>query len=1129
MNSYHVLELVGEGSFGRVYKGRKRFTGQVVALKFMPKVGRSEKELRSLKREIEIMRGLQHPNIVQLFDSFETKTEVVVVTEYAEGQLFQILEDDGNLPESQVREIACQLVSALYYLHSHRILHRDMKPQNILLGKSGVVKLCDFGFARAMSVSTLVLTSIKGTPLYMSPELVEEKPYDHTADLWSLGCILYELHTGAPPFYTNSIFHLVQLIVRNPVKWPDTMSDTCTSFLKGLLTKDPQKRLSWPYLLRHPFVADGVLVLSDTGVFSPLTVTPTPDMMALKLQQVAAKTVPTPGGSRLLRRARKQTDDGKTGKPAGGDGAKKEKDGVGNDKVNYAITAASPRAKPSSSEVSVTSVHSVMTAANQSLHPKTQACVKSKHRGQISRDYEQEFPSVEVGPRLVQGCSADSRTTLHRQDVDCEDYWEKLAQESDPSRQQREPLNYSAVIPQLKSKILAFKAQLTGGVMKEPWRVHLPLKVLRNLIVTSDLDKSHHVGHELPRVLFDLVRDAVENSHVIKPWSVRAYGEMIVVLLIYWEKHCDWVEEEHRPEEFTKPFITILSEPDLVPLAHLAASVLSLLTQHDVHVKVDMDNLTSLLKELLLDSYEPQLSLPSGFGLCDGVLSLVLHTLSEQENSSSSLDPVMFLDLWKAIGSSLARTPPGTDFCSANGLHSFLSTALFIFTEDPHSCIALFSEPESTCVYTLGQLLGTDCLHLFAEGRPGRLEVDPGPDSLSVLSCHLLCFPFALDLPSDAVSAILQSYDSCGIVASLLQVIQTLPPALLELPLSLLSRLLLCDPERSISCLGKDARGFFAPPRDSQLAASKHQTPLRRTASSLLADFLQLDVLWDSAVELLTLLSQVARCCPRPARLRLHLEASALRQALAHSCDQIRATTCRLLGNLDPFRPPTLHTLQPDIFKSMIECLHDSCMPVRRMACRAVGNWLGCMAAGARFKTGGIDSTGWGEGKAHNEAAGDLAVIVEQGLDDEEGRSWTEEARRTAVPLTSLITDPDAFTRRHCCAALGNLVHVDGAVSLLLAEHTSSLLLRAACMDSHNAVRQAAIATLCLYSEQDAIRQVLRSLDASKKLLQASQHAAPQCDYHQLIGQLLSLLSRLSSSSPSLPSPLLSRLLPLLH
>ncbi|KAG2470008.1 STK36 kinase, partial [Polypterus senegalus] len=228
MEKYHVLEVIGEGSFGRVYKGRKKYSGQVVALKFIPKVGRSEKDLQSLKREIEIMRGLKHPNIVLLLDSFETEREVVVVTEYAEGELFQILEDDGRLPESQVCQIACQLVSALYYLHSHRILHRDMKPQNILLGKSGVVKLCDFGFARAMSVSTLVLTSIKGTPLYMSPELVEEKPYDHTADLWSLGCILYELHTGVPPFYTNSIFQLVRLIVKDPVKWPDSMSPECT-------------------------------------------------------------------------------------------------------------------------------------------------------------------------------------------------------------------------------------------------------------------------------------------------------------------------------------------------------------------------------------------------------------------------------------------------------------------------------------------------------------------------------------------------------------------------------------------------------------------------------------------------------------------------------------------------------------------------------------------------------------------------------------------------------------------------------------------------------------------------------------------------------------------------------------
>lgn len=102
MEKYHVLEMIGEGSFGRVYKGRKKYSAQVVALKFIPKLGRSEKELRNLQREIEIMRGLWHPNIVHMLDSFETDKEVVVVTDYAEGELFQILEDDGKLPEEQV-------------------------------------------------------------------------------------------------------------------------------------------------------------------------------------------------------------------------------------------------------------------------------------------------------------------------------------------------------------------------------------------------------------------------------------------------------------------------------------------------------------------------------------------------------------------------------------------------------------------------------------------------------------------------------------------------------------------------------------------------------------------------------------------------------------------------------------------------------------------------------------------------------------------------------------------------------------------------------------------------------------------------------------------------------------------
>jgi len=194
-SEYLVIELVGEGSFGKVYKARRRYTGQIVvrcscccarvrsrarrpaltrprqAIKFIAKHGKSEKELRALRQEIEILRGLQHENIIHMSDSFETRSEFAVVTEFAQGELFEVLEDEQRMPEEEVAAIARQLVAALQYLHAHRVIHRDLKPQNVLVAANKTVKLCDFGFARAMSSQTLVLTSIKGTPYVPSPPL----------------------------------------------------------------------------------------------------------------------------------------------------------------------------------------------------------------------------------------------------------------------------------------------------------------------------------------------------------------------------------------------------------------------------------------------------------------------------------------------------------------------------------------------------------------------------------------------------------------------------------------------------------------------------------------------------------------------------------------------------------------------------------------------------------------------------------------------------------------------------------------------------------------------------------------------------------------------------------------------
>jgi len=305
MDKFEVLDLIGEGSFGRVFRGRSKETGGIVALKLIPKKGHSEREIRSLRSECKIQRELSHPNIVHIFDAFETDNEVISVAEYVPGELYRLFDqyklEAGyrRLPEARVQEIAGDLVSALHYLHSHRILHRDIKPQNILLDHNGKAKLCDFGFARNLGMNTFVLTSIKGTPLYMAPELIEEKPYDHNADLWSMGCILYELLVGQPPFSTNSLFQLIKKIRYECIQWPAHLSPMAMNFLQGLLEKDSKRRLSWPELPEHGFVVGKVNLMTDPEC-QPLTrLLSTSQELAKEIQrQVKAKLLP--GGSQTL-------------------------------------------------------------------------------------------------------------------------------------------------------------------------------------------------------------------------------------------------------------------------------------------------------------------------------------------------------------------------------------------------------------------------------------------------------------------------------------------------------------------------------------------------------------------------------------------------------------------------------------------------------------------------------------------------------------------------------------------------------------------------------------------------------------------------------------------------------------
>ncbi|NXH39094.1 STK36 kinase, partial [Dicaeum eximium] len=589
MENYHVLEMIGEGSFGRVYKGRRKHSAQVVALKFIPKVGRSEKELKNLQREIEIVRDLHHPNIIQMLDSFETAKEVVVVTDYAEGELFQILEDDGSLPEDQVQTIAAQLISALYYLHSHRILHRDMKPQNILLGKDGVVKLCDFGFARAMSIHTMVLTSIKGTPLYMSPELVEERPYDHTADLWSVGCILYELFVGTPPFYTNSIFQLVSLIIKDPVKWPMTMSPVFKSFLQGLLMKDPHERLSWPELLSHPFIAGRVTVIDDTeeyGISNPFTTKLSPELQALKEQQVHSMA-PRSSQSRILRKAQQKIVEEAQKKRQLKAGDASMKDSV-NGHPTHRPRAASQKAAPEEREPLAASNERnlcLLQGKNSTAEWEFEESPPNPGQHSHSRDYECEFLGAgspqQPGVGRAEPCSRHSTEAmdLESEELEGDEEWQHLIEDTEPSAVHLStPLSLlrdPAFPHRVQDRLADSAQQVLEGMLEGASHLRSVLRVMGNLLSTRcDAELLDHFCRELnvPLSLLCLAKQILE-SGVTKqqPWCIAVLTDLLVVTKVYFSCECCLEESGQKDsllviQESADCFLALLPELLAVPV-----------------------------------------------------------------------------------------------------------------------------------------------------------------------------------------------------------------------------------------------------------------------------------------------------------------------------------------------------------------------------------------------------------------------------------------------------------------------------------------------------------------------------------------------------------------------------------
>eukprot|EP01022_Parablepharisma_sp_SALTPOND_P021274 TRINITY_DN4116_c0_g2_i1.p1 TRINITY_DN4116_c0_g2~~TRINITY_DN4116_c0_g2_i1.p1 ORF type:complete len:288 (-),score=33.24 TRINITY_DN4116_c0_g2_i1:1003-1866(-) len=228
----------------------------------MKKTVMTPQELELVRSEIEVLKVCQHPNIVRLYDVFESEDLIYVVMELLEGgdMMEYIEKKDYKIPEPRAAKIVHSLSTALYYLHSYGIIHRDLKPDNVLLQskhEDSDVKLIDFGLAKFLGPGEYCTESC-GTLHYAAPEVVEGKPYDKTADIWSLGIVAYLLISGDVPFQNPDDKKLMNMIVYDEVRYPSfywkKISPEGRDFVKRILVKDPKKRMALTEILQHPWL-----------------------------------------------------------------------------------------------------------------------------------------------------------------------------------------------------------------------------------------------------------------------------------------------------------------------------------------------------------------------------------------------------------------------------------------------------------------------------------------------------------------------------------------------------------------------------------------------------------------------------------------------------------------------------------------------------------------------------------------------------------------------------------------------------------------------------------------------------------------------------------------------------------
>lgn len=255
---FDIVRKLGQGTYGKVQLGINKKTGQEVAIKTIKKCKiESEADLIRIRREVQIMSSVRHPNIVHIYEVFENSEKMILVMEYCSGgELYDYLSQKKVLQEDEARRLFRQIATAVYYCHIHKICHRDLKLENVLLDDTGSAKIADFGLSNVFKETSL-LSTFCGSPLYASPEIVKGTPYiGPEVDCWSLGVLLYTLVYGAMPFDGSNFKRLVRQISNGDYYEPRNPS-SASPLIRDMLTVDPLKRADITYICDNPWVNTG--------------------------------------------------------------------------------------------------------------------------------------------------------------------------------------------------------------------------------------------------------------------------------------------------------------------------------------------------------------------------------------------------------------------------------------------------------------------------------------------------------------------------------------------------------------------------------------------------------------------------------------------------------------------------------------------------------------------------------------------------------------------------------------------------------------------------------------------------------------------------------------------------------